>query len=77
MVMGLGIGNADVLSANNTEIRLVAVVGPYNASGSIVVTADTGATISKQNVWTHLEQGCVCCHGCVVFAFVRVFMCAY
>ena len=57
-VMGLGSGEANILSATNTIIVLVAVAGPpISASGSIVVTANTGANIMELNVWTHLEPG--------------------
>ena len=61
-VTGLGSGDANILSSNNTVILLVAVAGPFSAaSGSIVVTANTGANITELNAWMHLERGNILC----------------
>lgn len=70
-VTGLGSGDANILSANNTAIVLVA--GQFSASGSIVVTANTGANITELNVWTHLEPGNISCE--YFLCWKRLYVC--
>ena len=72
-VTGLGSGDANILSATNTTIVLVAVAGQFSASGSIVVTANTGANITELNVWTHLEPGNISCE--YFLCWKRLYVC--
>eukprot|EP00049_Salpingoeca_infusionum_P016687 m.343502 g.343502 ORF g.343502 m.343502 type:complete len:2822 (-) comp16130_c0_seq1:301-8766(-) len=50
----------DIVSFNDTRIVVSAPAGPgLESTGDVVVTSDSGASVTATNAWTHLEPGSI------------------
>jgi hypothetical protein len=51
-----GVAVTKINSKSNTEISVIAKTGDAK-TGDVVITADTGAVVTKTNAWTQLKDG--------------------